>query len=140
MASLNSFDFTGRLGRDPELRQAGSHDVCGFSVAVDAYGDRPTLWVDVSVWGSAAGPCAKYLAKGREVAVHGSIDEIATFERRDGTAGTSLRVSTRDVTFIGGRGDEGPSANGVARSDVPSDSDFTPVAATAPADDQDIPF
>lgn len=135
MASLNSFDFTGRLGRDPQLNQTkNGTDVCGFSVAVDTFGDRPTLWVDVSVWGAAAGPCEKYLAKGSEVAVHGQIDEVAMYDRKDGTQGVSLRVSTRDVSFIGSKRDgDGP------RSDVSNDTDFQPVPAGVGSDD-DIPF
>lgn len=137
MASLNSFDFTGRLGQDPRLGSTNSGtDVCNMSVAIDTYGDKPTLWVDVSVWGAGAKPCAEHLAKGSQVAIHGQIDEIATFEKRDGSQGTSLRVSTRDVSFIGGKADAQP------RSDVPADtSDFQPVAAgRTNGSDDDIPF
>lgn len=138
MASLNSFDFTGRLGQDPKLGSTNNGtDVCNFSVAVDTFGDRPTLWLDLAVWGAGAKPCATYLTKGSQVAVHGQIEEIATFEKRDGTIGTSLKVSTRDVAFIGSKGDgEAP------RTDVPaSDADFQPAGQgrSAPADD-DIPF
>jgi single-strand DNA-binding protein len=139
MASLNSFDFTGRLGQDPKLGSTNNGtDVCNFSVAVDTYGEKPTLWIDVAVWGAGAKPCAQYLAKGSQVAIHGQVDEIATFEKRDGTTGASLKVSTRDVSFIGSKGD-----NEAPRSDVPAD-DFQPASAatgrpTAPADD-DIPF
>lgn len=144
MASLNSFDFTGRLGRDPELRSTSNGtEVCGMAVAVDTYGDRPTLWIDVSVWGAGAKPCAQYLAKGSEVAIHGTIDEVATFDKRDGGVGTSLRVSTRDVAFIGGKKDDGgggQSNGSTSRTDAKAD-DFQPVAAAAgrPQDD-DIPF
>lgn len=141
MASLNSFDFTGRLGQDPRLGSTTSGtEVCNFSVAVDTYGDRPTLWVDVAVWGAGAKPCETYLSKGSEVAVHGQIDGVETFDKRDGTTGTSLKVSTRDVSFIGGRSDE--HSNGFTpRSDVPADTDFQPVSAAGPSGaDDDIPF
>lgn len=137
MASLNSFDFTGRLGRDPELKSLQSGvDVCNLAVAVDTFGEKPTLWVDVSVWGAGAAPCAKYLSKGSEVAVHGQVDEITSYAKRDGTTGVSLRVSSRDVSFIGGRPDSQE-----PRSDVPADTEFIPVGAAAgQPDDQDIPF
>lgn len=141
MASLNSFDFTGRLGRDPELRTvAGDKQVCNLTVAVDTYGQKPDLWIDVSVWGASAENCAKYLAKGREVAVHGQIDELHVYEKKDGTQGSSLRVSTRDVSFIGPRGD---TQQTIPASDVPSD--FAPVSGAASggghvAPDDDIPF
>lgn len=132
MASLNSFDFTGRLGKDPELRSLdGGKEVCNFSVAIDRYGDKPTLWVDVAVWGAGAAPCAKHLSKGSEVAVHGQIEEVRAYQTKAGEPGATLKVSTRDVTFIGGRQDSTPP------SDVPAD--FQPVSTGAPADD-DIPF
>ncbi len=129
MSSLNSFDFTGRLGRDPELRSTpNGHDVCNLAVAVDRFGDKPALWVDVSVWGNAAKSCAQYLGKGSEVAVHGQIEELRAFTRNNGELGAGLSVSTRDVTFIGGKRED----NG---SDVRSD--FQPSTA---APDDDIPF
>jgi single-strand DNA-binding protein len=135
MASLNSFNFTGRLARDPELRTiSGDKEVCNLVVAVDRYGDKPTLWVDVSVWGGAASSCAKYLAKGREVAVHAQVDEIRTYEKKDGTTGASLKVSSRDVTFIGSRSESQSDL-----SDIPDD--FQPVAVAAqPVDPDPIPF
>jgi single-strand DNA-binding protein len=137
MASLNSFDFTGRLGRDPELRTiSGDKQVCNLTVAIDTYGDKPTLWIDLSVWGAGAENCAKYLAKGREIAVHGQIDELHVFEKKDGTQGSSLRVSTRDVSFIGPRGD---TQQTIPASDVPSD--FAPATSSSGSDDsEDIPF
>ncbi len=142
MASLNSFDFTGRLGRDPELRstQSGT-EMCGFSVAVDRYGDKPTLWVDVTVFGKGAPLCVQYLGKGSEVAVHGQVDEVATFEKRDGGVGVSLRVSTRDVTFLGSKSDG--ESNGAPRSDLQSEFRPQPVPVGSGGQampDDDIPF
>jgi single-strand DNA-binding protein len=135
MSSLNSFDFTGRLGGDPRLgTTSNGTDVCNFSCAIDTFGDRPTLWVDVAVWGQGAQPCERYLSKGSQVAIHGSVDEVASFEKRDGSTGFSLKVSTRDVSFIGGKGD-----NDSGGSDVPSD---VPGGAATPStsDTDDIPF
>lgn len=131
MASMNSFDFTGRLGKDPELRTFNDKEVCNFSVAIDRFGDKPALWVDVAVWGAGASPCAKYLAKGSEVAIHGQVEEIRTWES-NGNHGATLKVSSREVTFIGGKRDE-------HNSDIP---DFQPVSggAAVPAADDDIPF
>jgi single-strand DNA-binding protein len=136
MASLNSFDFTGRLGKDPELRSLdGDKEVCNFTVAVDRFGEKPALWVDVAVWGAGAGPCAKYLSKGSEVAVHGQIDEVRTYRTKAGEPGATLKVSSREVTFIGGKQDDQP------RSDVPvTTDDFEPVGAGRPPADDDIPF
>ena len=133
MSSLNSFDFTGRLGKEPELKSLPSgHDVCSFSVAVDTFGDKPPVWVDVSVWGQAAAPCAQYLGKGSQVAIHGKIDAVDGYIRKDGEAAAALRVSTRDVAFIGSKQD----AQGVQTA-VPVNDTPQPVGVAA---DDDIPF
>lgn len=131
MSSLNSFNFTGRLGGDPRLNTTGNGtEVCGLSVAVDTYGDRPTLWLDVSVWGNGAKPCADHLSKGSQVAIHGQVEGIHTYDKSDGTMGTSLKVSTRDVSFIGGKADGG--GGGQAQQQ--------PGGGGGPSVDEDIPF
>lgn len=151
MASLNSYNFTGRLGRDPELRStSGGTQVCSLAVAVDTFGDRETVWVDVSVFGKAAESCARFLAKGREVAVSGSVDEVRAFQKRDGQPGAALQVSTRDVSFIGGRGDDAPAPRQAPASDVPDvgwgdqpdTRDFQPAqqGSLGGQGDDDIPF
>ena len=60
MPDLNTVVITGNLTRDPELRQAGSTNVCRLRVAVNErvrnsatgeWGDRPNYF-DVTVWGA----------------------------------------------------------------------------------------
>lgn len=130
MASMNACNFTGRLGRDPELRSTQSgKSVCSFSLAVDGFGQNAeTLWLDVSVWGRAAENCAQYLGKGREVAVTGRVG-LRTYEKRDGSAGASVTLDANDVTFIGARDENAapPAQNRQAQR-------------SAPAADDDIPF
>lgn len=138
MASLNSFNFTGRLGKDPEIRSLpDGKEICNFSVAIDRYGEKPPLWVEVGVFGGAVAPCGRYLSKGSQVAIHAQVEEVRLWES-NGNHGASLKVSTRDVTFIGSKQD--------GQSDVPANtSDFQPVAtgggaATPSPVDDDIPF
>lgn len=133
MSSLNVFAFTGNLGSDPELRTTTSgQTVCRLNVAIQRFGDKDPVWVDVSVWGKGAENCARYLTKGRAVAVNGRVDEVRAFMRKDGEPGAALSVSTSDVSFIGSRGDDAP-----APSDLPMPSAATSPVATS---DEDIPF
>jgi single-strand DNA-binding protein len=137
MSSLNSFNFTGNLGKDPELREIdGGKEVCNFPVAISRYGDKAPLWVDVAVWGAGAGPCSRYLSKGSQVAIHGQVEEIRTWES-NGNHGATLKVSTRDVSFIGAKADN----QSGDQPDLPS-NDFTGAASSPskPAADDDIPF
>lgn len=140
MASQNSINFTGRLGSDPELRALPSGgSVCRLSVALDRFGDKPSLWIDVSVFGKQAEPCARFLAKGREVAITGRVDDVRAFQKRNGEPGASLSVAASDVTFVGGKGDDQGSGFTPA-SDVPADVPYSAPAQGGAQADDDIPF
>lgn len=79
MASLNSCQFIGRVGRDPEIRYTPSgQPVANFSMAVDEYyknkdGQKveKTEWIPCVVWGKQADFVAQYIGKGRLIHVVG---------------------------------------------------------------------
>ena len=99
---MNILCLTGNLGRDAEVRLAGSSTVCGFSVAMTSgYGDKKqTVWISCSIWGKQAeGQLPSYLKKGQQVAVSG---ELSTREY-EGKTYLELRVGTIDL--IGKRDD-----------------------------------
>lgn len=80
MASLNKVMIIGNLGRDPEVRQAGSAPVANFSVAVtEKYKPRGeeaqerTEWVNVVAWHKLADVAKDYLHKGSSVFVEGKL-------------------------------------------------------------------
>lgn len=147
MASLNVFAFTGNLGADPELRATTSgQQVCNLRVAIQRVGDRPPVWVDVSVWGKAAETCARYLAKGRAVAINGRVDEVRAYMRNTGEPGAALSVSTNEVSFIGPREDGPMPAQGTQvaawpqAGPVPQQGAAQPVGAGPVTSDDDVPF
>jgi single-strand DNA-binding protein len=130
VSSLNSCSFTGRLGRNPETRDAGSTTVTGFSLAVDGFKkDDETLWLDVSVWGKAGENVARFCSKGSQVAVTGRIG-LRTYEKKDGTPAASVTLDARDVTFIGSKGDAAAPASGGGGAATPDDDiPFAPSVA-----------
>ena len=67
----------GRLGKDSELRQAGSSQVLSFSVAGDTgFGDRKqSHWFNCSLWGNQGAALQQYLLKGQQVTVIGEFSE-----------------------------------------------------------------
>ncbi len=132
---MNILTVTGNLGKDAEVRTAGSGTVCGFSVAITAgYGDKKqTVWLDCSVWGKQAeGALPGYLKKGQQVAVSG---ELSTREH-EGKTYLQLRCNTIDL--IGKKDDSQSSA---APRPAPV-AQATAAPAAAPADDfsDDVPF
>ena len=110
---MNRLTIIGNLTHDPELRTTPSGDsVCSFGVAVnrrarrDAQGNQPeqTDFFRVSAWRQLGENCAKYLAKGRKVAVVGSVS-VRTYQASDGTTRASMEVNATDVEFLSSRND-----------------------------------
>jgi len=151
--NINRVVLTGNLTSDPELRSLPSGtSVCKLRVACNTRRkDGPTgEWVDkpnyfdVTVWGAQGENCARFLAKGRPVAIDGRL-EWREWTDKEGNNRQSIDIIADAVQFLGGRDDAVSSGGGFTpRSDVPVDErDFqpagTPNGRSAPADD-DIPF
>jgi len=150
--NINRVIITGNLTRDPELRSTSSNTVCSLRVAVngrrknpstDQWEDQPNYF-DVTVWGAQGENCAKFLTKGRPIAVDGRL-QWREWTDKEGNKRQSVDIIAESVQFLGGREDAG-NGNGFSssaraqESDVPIDTgDFerTPVGAGA---DDDIPF
>ena len=152
--NINRVIVTGNLTRDPELRSTPSGmSVCSLRIASNTRRkDNSTgEWVDkpnyfsITVWGAQGENCARFLAKGRPVAIDGRL-EWREWQSQDGGKRESVEIVADAVQFLGGRDDMGGggAAGGFTpRSDVPADaSDFAPqpVGARSDAADDDIPF
>jgi single-strand DNA-binding protein len=152
--NINRVVLTGNLTRDPELRSLPSGmSVCSLRIASNTRRkDQSGEWMDkpnyfsVTVWGAQGENCARFLSKGRPVALDGRL-EWREWQGQDGAKRESVEIVADSVQFLGGREEgQGGGGNGFTpQSDVPvNNSDFQPVAAPAgaaagPADD-DIPF
>jgi single-strand DNA-binding protein len=155
--NINRVVMTGNLTRDPELRSLPSGmSVCKLRIASNTrrkgasgeWEDKANYF-DVTVWGAQGENCARFLSKGRPVAIDGRL-EWREWETPEGHKRQAVDIIADAVQFLGGRDDAGGGGGGFTpRSDVPvDDRDFQPAAAgaaggsnghSAPADD-DIPF
>ena len=90
---------------------------------------RPNYF-DVTVWGAQGENCARFLSKGRPVALNGRL-EWREWQAQDGAKRQTVEIIADSVQFLGGR-DEGQGGGGngfTPQSDVPvNNSDFQPVA------------
>jgi len=76
--NINRVVLTGNLTRDPELRSTASGmSVCSLRIAshtrrknqaTGEWEDKPNFF-DVTVWGAQGENCARFLSKGRPVAI-----------------------------------------------------------------------
>jgi len=122
-------------------------------VAVNSsYKDASGQWIekpnyfDVVVWGQQGENCAKYLSKGRQVAVDGRLDQ-RSWEAQDGTKRSKVEIISDTVMFIGGQGEGGSGAgaggsnrgNSASGRETPpaSDKDFKDIDFGG---EDDIPF
>lgn len=152
--NINRVVLTGNLTADPDLRNLPSGTaVCKLRVACNTrrksaggeWVDRPNYF-DVTVWGAQGENCARYLSKGRPVAVDGRL-EWREWETKEGSKRQAVEIVADSVQFLGGRDDGGgrsgedTSSGFTPRSDVPSDGgDFQPVSTPVGGPDSDIPF
>jgi single-strand DNA-binding protein len=156
-SNINRVILTGNLTSDPELRSLPSGtSVCKLRLAVNTrrkdgpsgeWVDKPNYF-DVTVWGAQGENCARYLAKGRGVAVDGRL-EWREYQDQQGNKRQATDVVADNIQFLSGPRDDQPGgapAQGFTpRSDVPVDTnDFAtaPVGGnSAPShSDDDIPF
>ena len=154
--NINRVVLTGNLTHDPELRSlASGMSVCKLRIACNTrrknnatgeWEDKPNYF-DVTVWGAQGENCARFLSKGRPVALDGRL-EWREWEAQDGSKRQSTEIIADAVQFLGSRDDSQGGGGFTPRSDVPvNESDFQPAGATATAangaasaGDDDIPF
>jgi len=99
---MNSVNLVGRLTKDPELSERSGTKVCDLRLAVNGRGEKSLLFIDVATFNKQAEACAKYLEKGSQVAVAGSIRHNE-WETDDGQKRSKHSVLAREVQFLDGR-------------------------------------
>jgi single-strand DNA-binding protein len=117
--NINRVVLTGNLTRNPELRALESGgSVCSLRLASNTrrknkagkWEDKPNYF-DVTVWGAQGENCARFLAKGRPVAIDGRL-EWREWEQDD-TRRQAVEIIADAVQFLGARDDQ-PATNGAS--------------------------
>jgi single-strand DNA-binding protein len=143
---MNKLFIVGNLTRDPELRTTSAGiSVCSFTVAVNrrrasnAQAGQPEAdFFRVSAWRALGENCQKYLAKGRKVAVTGSVS-VQTYQGNDGTTRASLEVNADDVEFLTPRGESGEASGSYQPSAAPAAAPKTS-GGFVQVDEEELPF
>lgn len=150
---MNKVYLIGNLTRDPEMRSTSAGiPVCNFSIAVNRRfknaqtGQQETDFFNIVAWRQLAELCGRYLAKGRKVAVSGSI-QTRSYEAQDGSKRTAFDIVADEVEFLSSANagsapssdyhaavSPAPVQRQQAPSYAPADSGFTQV------DDDELPF
>lgn len=120
---MNKFIIIGRLVRDPELKYTGSGvAVCEFALAVDrpykSESGPDVDFFDCVVWRQTAENVAKFLTKGRQVAVEGEV-HIDSYTNKNGEKRRKTVVNAVRVEFLGKADAGGSSGEQDSKAEAP---------------------
>jgi len=137
---MNVIFFSGRIGKDAEMRSTTSGEVLSFSVAVQQgiSRDAKSEWYRCSIWGQRANSLKQHLTKGAKVAVVGQL----TIGEYDGKAQYNVNVNEIDP-FCGGKRDGKDDARDTGQrggATAVDHGNFKQEAFDADLDDSDLPF
>ena len=118
MASLNKIQIIGRLGKEVEIRRTQAGDaIANLSIATsEKYKDKKTgqyventEWHRVSAFGALAEIMEKYLHKGQEVYIEGSI-HTRKWTDASGVEKYSTDIKASSMLMLGDKKDSAPRA------------------------------
>lgn len=145
MSSINRVVLVGNLTRDPELRHTPSGTaLASMRIAVNTrrkdtatqeWTEKPNYF-DVIAWGTQGENCARYLAKGRPVAIDGRL-EWREWEAQDGTKRQAVEIVAESVQFLRGRDDDGEQPPMTPAGAAQVQDEFADMSGSQ---DDDIPF
>ncbi|HOS71830.1 MAG TPA: single-stranded DNA-binding protein [Bacteroidales bacterium] len=103
----NRVSLIGNLGQDPLIRDLeNGKKVANFTIATnqgfrnaDGQKVQETTWHNIVAWNGLAETAARYLKKGREVAVEGRI-VYRTYEDRNGVTKYITEIVLTDLLFL----------------------------------------
>ena len=127
MPSYNKVILMGNLTRDPELKQAGSGQVCDFGIATNRKSKEyeEVYYGQCTAWGQTGETIAKFFTKGKPILVEGRL-KTEQWEDKDGKRQSATRLVVERFSFVGNKSDNEASAS--------------PASNAALMKDEDIPF
>ncbi len=137
---MNKAILIGRLTADPELTTTNSGvDVCRFSLAINRpfksqSGETQTDFLNIVVWRAAAANCHKFLKKGSQCAVVGSI-QTRSYEDNNGIKRYVTEIVADNVEFLGKANSSYDDSEPVSKpKSRPAVDDLSPI------EDEELPF
>lgn len=147
---MNHVVLVGRLTKNPEVRYipGSGTPVATFTLAINRDytkkdGTKETDFIPVEVMGKTADFCAKYITKGRLIAVQGAM-RVDKYQTQNGENRTFTKVAGKSVQALEGKRDNTQNTP----NNMPNDAVFEPAFEPSgldpngfqAIDDDDIPF
>ena len=110
---MNKVMLIGNLTKDPVLRTVstanGDVSVCSFTIAANRRrnrnGEEQADFFNITAWRGLGEVAAKYLAKGKKVAVSGPVS-VRTYTANDGSVRGCMEIDAEDLEFLSPRSDD----------------------------------
>ena len=140
---MNKAILIGNLANDPETRTTASGvTMCQFRLAVqrrfaNQQGVREADFFNIIAWRQTAELCARYLSKGRKVAVEGSIQN-RSYDAQDGSKRYITEIVADNVEFLSSPQGDRPRADNPPPP--PEPSGYAPDADAFTDVDDEWPF
>lgn len=114
----NTCFLIGRLTKDPEMRYTQDQKaVANFTLAVNRDYDREKAdFIRVIAWGKTAEIVGKYLTKGSQCAVVGSI-QTGSYQDKDGKTVYTTDINAQRIEFIGSKNEDRQEVKQTTRDD-----------------------
>lgn len=119
-----------RIGNEPVMRYLpDGKPVLDLSLAYnygrkDDSGNRPTQWVNATLYGDRAQKLMPYLGKGSQVLVALEDMHIDTYQKRDGTQGSSMKARIGNIELVSKPKEEKPAASTASINELDDDIPF----------------
>lgn len=128
---MNHITLIGNLTKDPDLRYTNSgKPVCSFTLAVNRpFSKDDTDFINCVVWGDSAENVARYVSKGRQLAVEGYL-QVRSYDGNDGKRKYVTEVVCNRTEFLGG-GEGGQKQKKAKQKDFGTEVSFS---------DDELPF
>ena len=144
---VNKVILIGNLGKDPEVVNFDNGvKKASFSLATnDSYKNREgqeidrTEWHNIVMWRGLADVAEKYLRKGSQVYIEGSL-RTRSYEK-DGQKRYVTDIECNELTMLGGRpGEQSDQSGGQSGGQSAQEQYNTPPAPITPDKEDDLPF
>lgn len=145
MSDVNNVTLIGRLTADPMLKYLPSGSaVVEFSIANNYYVSTKNAnevnYFDVVAFGKTAETISKYLTKGKQIAINGSLRQDRWQDKDTNTTKSRIRIIVNSMQMLGANGQSGS-----------MDTTYTPFASVGGgmsdgidignfSDDDEVPF
>ena len=149
---MNKVILIVRLTKDPELRKTPTDvSVCQFTIAVNRPfqqqgGEKQADFINCIAWRNQAENLAKYIKKGGQIAVEGSI-QTRSYDDQNGVRRFVTEVIASQITFLESRRTDS-GYNDLSQLEVPplrennfsQESPFGDLKSTFDISSDDLPF